>query len=199
MPSTVGWEWSQRPCVELSGLQDSSQQRLVKETSLAPPIHHDRGTPRGEESRPDQRVSLWVRWLRQSPALLGCLVPEERVELSWGCPRRILSPVRLPFRHSGSTPALNLPLRMASRHPRARRSVRDSRKSEFGRSALAPTARLLVPATLRAAATAGYGGGGRPGPCRSPRIPGRPSMSPRARRRSRIRLIWSWRRCRMSW
>src|SRR6185503_16665561 len=29
------------------------------------------------------------------------LMPEERVELSWGCPRRILSPLRLPFRHSG--------------------------------------------------------------------------------------------------
>ncbi len=28
-------------------------------------------------------------------------MPEERVELSWGCPRRILSPLRLPFRHSG--------------------------------------------------------------------------------------------------
>src|SRR5437773_2726942 len=28
-------------------------------------------------------------------------VPEERAELSWGCPRRILSPLRLPFRHSG--------------------------------------------------------------------------------------------------
>ena len=29
------------------------------------------------------------------------LVPEERVELSRGCPRGILSPLRLPFRHSG--------------------------------------------------------------------------------------------------
>src|SRR3989449_9865965 len=29
-------------------------------------------------------------------------MPEERVELSWGCPRRILSPLRLPFRHSGA-------------------------------------------------------------------------------------------------
>src|SRR3954451_5710839 len=28
-------------------------------------------------------------------------MPEERVELSRGCPLRILSPVRLPFRHSG--------------------------------------------------------------------------------------------------
>src|SRR5436309_5369487 len=160
MPSTVGWEWSQRPCVELSGLQDSSQQRLVKETSLAPPIHHDRGTPRGEESRPDQRVSLWVRWLRQSPALLGCLVPEERVELSWGCPRRILSPVRLPFRHSGLTPALNLPFRMASRHPR-----RSGKKNRAIGSRRPPDSVLL------AVPTAGYGGGGRRGPCRSPRIP----------------------------
>src|SRR6266849_10379872 len=31
-------------------------------------------------------------------------MPEERVELSWGCPRRILSPLRLPFRHSGRSP-----------------------------------------------------------------------------------------------
>ena len=28
-------------------------------------------------------------------------MPEERVELSRGCPRGILSPLRLPFRHSG--------------------------------------------------------------------------------------------------
>src|SRR3954469_9856922 len=28
-------------------------------------------------------------------------VPEARVELARGCPRRILSPLRLPFRHSG--------------------------------------------------------------------------------------------------
>src|SRR5438876_2034189 len=63
-------------------------------------------------------------------------MPEERVELSWGCPRRILSPVRLPFRHSGS-PALNLPLRMVSRHPRR------IEKTRIGRTALAdrPTAR----------------------------------------------------------
>src|SRR5439155_16149150 len=115
MTATVGWEWSQRPCVELSGLQDSSRQRLVKETSLAPPIHHNRGTPPGGESRPDQRVSLWVRWLPQSPGLLGCSVPEERVELSWGCPRRILSPVRLPFRHSGA--GTQLSASESSRHP----------------------------------------------------------------------------------
>src|SRR5438876_4236747 len=29
-------------------------------------------------------------------------MPEERVELSRGCPRGILSPLRLPFRHSGA-------------------------------------------------------------------------------------------------
>src|ERR1700737_2057472 len=28
-------------------------------------------------------------------------MPEARVELARGCPRRILSPLRLPFRHSG--------------------------------------------------------------------------------------------------
>ncbi len=28
-------------------------------------------------------------------------MPGERVELSRGCPRRILSPLRLPFRHPG--------------------------------------------------------------------------------------------------
>ena len=31
-------------------------------------------------------------------------MPEERVELSRGCPRGILSPLRLPFRHSGVGP-----------------------------------------------------------------------------------------------
>ena len=29
-------------------------------------------------------------------------MPEARVELARGCPRRILSPLRLPFRHSGA-------------------------------------------------------------------------------------------------
>ena len=29
-------------------------------------------------------------------------VPEERLELSRGCPRTILSRVRIPFRHSGN-------------------------------------------------------------------------------------------------
>ena len=36
------------------------------------------------------------------------LVPEERVELSRGCPRGILSPLRLPFRHSGANAAAQL-------------------------------------------------------------------------------------------
>jgi hypothetical protein len=31
------------------------------------------------------------------------IMPEARVELARGCPRRILSPLRLPFRHSGQT------------------------------------------------------------------------------------------------
>ncbi len=31
-------------------------------------------------------------------------MPEVRVELTRGCPHRILSPARLPFRHSGSGP-----------------------------------------------------------------------------------------------
>jgi hypothetical protein len=30
-------------------------------------------------------------------------MPEARVELARGCPRGILSPLRLPFRHSGPT------------------------------------------------------------------------------------------------
>jgi hypothetical protein len=34
--------------------------------------------------------------------LLKRLVPEERLELSQGCPYRILSPARLPFHHSGT-------------------------------------------------------------------------------------------------
>ena len=33
--------------------------------------------------------------------LSGNGMPEERVELTRGCPHRILSPARLPFRHSG--------------------------------------------------------------------------------------------------
>jgi hypothetical protein len=33
--------------------------------------------------------------------LLTAVMPEARVELARGCPRRILSPLRLPFRHSG--------------------------------------------------------------------------------------------------
>jgi hypothetical protein len=33
---------------------------------------------------------------------LAVQVPEARVELARGCPRRILSPLRLPFRHSGA-------------------------------------------------------------------------------------------------
>ena len=40
--------------------------------------------------------------------MLSCcvegLMPEVRVELTRGCPHRILSPARLPFRHSGSGP-----------------------------------------------------------------------------------------------
>jgi hypothetical protein len=34
--------------------------------------------------------------------LLVGKVPEARVELARGCPRWILSPLRLPFRHSGA-------------------------------------------------------------------------------------------------
>src|SRR5256884_8981758 len=37
----------------------------------------------------------------QRDAIEHWKMPEERVELSWGWPRRVLSPVRLPFRHSG--------------------------------------------------------------------------------------------------
>jgi hypothetical protein len=43
-----------------------------------------------------------IRGVRYSAAnLLQDKVPEARVELARGCPRRILSPLRLPFRHSG--------------------------------------------------------------------------------------------------
>jgi hypothetical protein len=37
------------------------------------------------------------------PDLMECpdRMPEARFELARGCPRRILSPLRLPFRHSG--------------------------------------------------------------------------------------------------
>jgi hypothetical protein len=38
---------------------------------------------------------------REAKSLRG-RVPEARVELARGCPRRILSPLRLPFRHSGA-------------------------------------------------------------------------------------------------
>src|SRR6267378_4133389 len=54
----------------------------------------------------------------------GCQVPEERVELSRGCPRGILSPLRLPFRHSGAVlPATNLAAHRARRHPQGRPSA----------------------------------------------------------------------------
>jgi hypothetical protein len=47
----------------------------------------------------------WIEPARPHDWLRGrgrrSLVPEERVELSRGCPRGILSPLRLPFRHSG--------------------------------------------------------------------------------------------------
>ena len=36
-----------------------------------------------------------------SNLLSGNDMPEVRVELTRGCPHRILSPARLPFRHSG--------------------------------------------------------------------------------------------------
>src|SRR5437773_12476868 len=45
------------------------------------------------------------RW-PESRNSLSRLVPEERVELSRGCPRGILSPLRLPFRHSGECSTL---------------------------------------------------------------------------------------------
>src|SRR5437879_5467816 len=62
---------------------------------------------------PNARVTAAAR--RQSAALMACVMarfaytrrrggvfmPEVRVELTRGCPRGILSPLRLPFRHSG--------------------------------------------------------------------------------------------------
>jgi hypothetical protein len=39
--------------------------------------------------------------MMRAPKLLQSKVPEARVELARGCPRWILSPLRLPFRHSG--------------------------------------------------------------------------------------------------
>src|SRR6266516_5605173 len=44
-------------------------------------------------------------------------MPEERVELSRGCPRGILSPLRLPFRHSGVVAAIQLSSGTFSRAP----------------------------------------------------------------------------------
>ena len=52
-------------------------------------------------------------------------MPEERVELSRGCPRGILSPLRLPFRHSGEGGEYNYvrgSIRRASRSRNAGRS-----------------------------------------------------------------------------
>ena len=54
-------------------------------------------------------------------------MPEARVELARGCPRRILSPLRLPFRHSGYGDKINGPdrartplaLQVRTSHPRS--------------------------------------------------------------------------------
>src|SRR5690348_10268771 len=54
-------------------------------------------------STPHQRMPRpWSRDNRPFKHPFWVLMPEERVELSRGCPRGILSPLRLPFRHSGA-------------------------------------------------------------------------------------------------
>src|SRR5207244_8069124 len=51
-------------------------------------------------------------------------MPEERVELSRGCPRGILSPLRLPFRHSGRLVVRGVqPLRIALLGEQALREI----------------------------------------------------------------------------
>ncbi len=40
--------------------------------------------------------------MEEGALLRGKMMPEARVELARGCPRWILSPLRLPFRHSGA-------------------------------------------------------------------------------------------------
>jgi hypothetical protein len=55
-------------------------------------------------------------------------MPEARVELARGCPRWILSPLRLPFRHSG--PAGSSPPKMKFATAATDRSSMPSRREQ---------------------------------------------------------------------
>src|SRR3989442_1049372 len=104
-------------------------------------------------------------------------MPEERVELSWGCPRRILSPLRLPFRHSGRSQRAKYTFRRSAavgqrggrtiKHAAAteqRVAAAHQRNGERFRSAGAAARGLHVPS---------------PGLSPSPALRGAPSASPR--------------------
>jgi hypothetical protein len=71
--------------------------RSQMDTLPSPMRHHERyGVRRTEQGR-------CCRWERADRGVVvEYTVPEARVELARGCPRRILSPLRLPFRHSGA-------------------------------------------------------------------------------------------------
>jgi hypothetical protein len=58
-------------------------------------------TCRGATIGKQLRVKESGPWDGTGVKSLRDAVPEARVELARGCPRRILSPLRLPFRHSG--------------------------------------------------------------------------------------------------
>src|SRR6266576_1120183 len=84
-------------------------------------------------------------------------MPEERVELSWGCPRRILSPLRLPFRHSGQVRAAKYTLRpsaaVAREPPRAARLPANARCTRVPlRRSLSRYERLIELAQLKVSA-----------------------------------------------
>ena len=71
---------------------------VKRDTYLRPRRHHWTGMPalRVEQARFGGRVK------EAKSRLSGIeLVPGGRVELPWCCHRRILSPLRLPFRHPG--------------------------------------------------------------------------------------------------
>src|SRR3989442_15060831 len=92
--------------------------RTIPRCSVLLQARHNRGFLRRSSVRgrdPESVTRAWVDpaagtgsnpWYPWEPAAqrnaATLVMPEERVELSRGCPRGILSPLRLPFRHSGA-------------------------------------------------------------------------------------------------
>ena len=70
------------------------------------------------------------------------MVPKVRVELTRGCPRRFLRPVRLPFRHFGTTPFYRFPPGNATINQTSRKIPVPARfPAKFAR----PSAGLRIP------------------------------------------------------